>query len=438
MRPDAAMAALRRRLTLLFALLTAAVLAAALALTCRMAQNEAAAGADLVYAGIVSAVEDAVTANGLLRDSWLAGQESAGRVVIYIEDNGLPLAFPGGWTPADGRDRLAALAKEQAAAAGLHADWAQRQRVEFALVGDGLAGSYHCTALVLPHARADGAAAVYLVRDTGALHARLQAMAWQYAGLWVLGAAVLAALCRWMVGLALRPTAQTLQKQREFIAAAGHELRSPLTVLKAALQAAQEPATADRAAQFLHSAVAETDRLARLTDDLLILAGGDAGVLQTELACLDADTFLIELYDRYAPVARAQGHTLTLRLPDAPLPALHADAARLEQLFAVLLHNAFEYAPAGTPVEITAALPPRGGLCVAVADHGPGVPDADKARIFDRFARGDPSRTDKAHFGLGLAVAAEIAALHGATLRVTDTPGGGATFVVQWAAGRAG
>ena len=313
MRPDAAMAALRRRLTLLFALLTAAVLAA-LALTCRMAQNEAAAGADLVYAGIVSAVEDAVTANGLLRDSWLAGQESAGRVVIYIEDNGLPLAFPGGWTPADGRDRLAALAKAQAAAAGLHAD---------------------------------------------------------------------------------------------------------------------------RAAQFLHSAAAETDRLARLTDDLLILAGGDAGVLQTELARLDADTFLIELYDRYAPVARAQGHTLTLRLPDAPLPALRADAARLEQLFAVLLHNAFEYAPAGTPVEITAALPPRGGLCVAVADHGPGVPDTDKARIFDRFARGDPNRTDKAHFGLGLAVAAEIAALHGATLRVTDTPGGGATFAVCWGRGAA-
>ena len=428
---------LQRRLTVLFSLLTAAVLAAALALTCRMAQSEYRAGADLLFANTVAAVEDAVTQNGMVRDSWLARQEIAGRVVIYLEDNGQPLRFPGGWTPADDRAQLVELARQQAAAAGLDTGRMRRQRVSFDLAGQALAGSYHCTALVLPHARADGAAAVYLVRDTGALHARLRAMAWQYAGLWVLGAAVLAALCRWMVGRALRPTAQTLQKQREFIAAAGHELRSPLTVLKAGLQAAQDPATADRAAQFLHSATVETDRLARLADDLLILAGGDAGVLQTELAPLDTDTFLIELYDRYAPVARAQGHTLTLCLPDAPLPALRADAARLEQLFAVLLHNAFEYTPAGTPVEITASLPPRGGLCVAVADHGPGVPDADKARIFDRFARGDPSRTDKAHFGLGLAVAAEITALHGATLRVTDTPGGGATFTVQWAAVRA-
>ena len=423
---------LQRRLTVLFSLLTAAVLAAALALTCRMAQSEYKAGADLLFANTVAAVEDAVTQNGMVRDSWLARQEIAGRVVIYLEDNGQPLRFPGGWTPADDRAQLVELARQQAAAAGLDTGRMRRQRVSFDLAGQALRQSYACTALVLPHEQLGTAAVLYVIRDMGQVRARLGRMVWQYAGLWALGAVVLALLCRWMVGRALRPTAQALQKQREFIAAAGHELRSPLTVLKASLQAAQAPETAGQAPQFLHNAAAEADRLARLTDDLLILAGGDAGVWRTALAKLDADTFLIELYGRFAPVARAQGHTLTLNLPDAPLPALHADAQRLEQLFAVLLNNAFEYAPAGTPVELTARVTAQGGLCVAVADHGPGVPDADKRRIFDRFARGDPSRTDKAHFGLGLAVAAEIAALHGAGLQVQDTPGGGATFVVSW------
>ena len=423
---------LQRRLTVLFSLLTAAVLAAALALTCRMAQSEYRAGADLLFANTVAAVEDAVTQNGMVRDSWLARQEIAGRVVIYLEDNGQPLRFPGGWTPADDRAQLVELARQQAAAAGLDTGRMRRQRVSFDLAGQALRQSYACTALVLPHEQLGTAAVLYVIRDMGQVHARLGRMVWQYAGLWALGAVVLALLCRWMVGRALRPTAQALQKQREFIAAAGHELRSPLTVLKVSLQAAQAPETAGQAPQFLHNAAAEADRLARLTDDLLILAGGDAGVWRTALAKLDADTFLIELYGRFAPVARAQGHTLTLNLPDAPLPALHADAQRLEQLFAVLLNNAFEYAPAGTPVELTARVTAQGGLCVAVADHGPGVPDADKRRIFDRFARGDPSRTDKAHFGLGLAVAAEIAALHGAGLQVQDTPGGGATFVVSW------
>ena len=423
---------LQRRLTVLFSLLTAAVLAAALALTCRMAQSEYRAGADLLFANTVAAVEDAVTQNGMVRDSWLARQEIAGRVVIYLEDNGQPLRFPGGWTPADDRAQLVALARQQAAAAGLDTGRMRRQRVSFDLTGQALRQSYACTALVLPHEQLGTAAVLYVIRDMGQVRARLGRVVWQYAGLWALGAVVLALLCRWMVGRALRPTAQALQKQREFIAAAGHELRSPLTVLKASLQAAQAPETAGQAPQFLHNAAAEADRLARLTDDLLILAGGDAGVWRTALAKLDADTFLIELYGRFAPVARAQGHTLTLSLPDAPLPALHADAQRLEQLFAVLLNNAFEYAPAGTPVELTARVTAQGGLCVAVADHGPGVPDADKRRIFDRFARGDPSRTDKAHFGLGLAVAAEIATLHGAGLQVQDTPGGGATFVVSW------
>lgn len=423
---------LQRRLTVLFSLLTAAVLAAALALTCRMAQSEYRAGADLLFANTVAAVEDAVTQNGMVRDSWLARQEIAGRVVIYLEDNGQPLRFPGGWTPADDRAQLVELARQQAAAAGLDTGRMRRQRVSFDLAGQALRQSYACTALVLPHEQLGTAAVLYVIRDMGQVRARLGRMMWQYAGLWALGAVVLTLLCRWMVGRALRPTAQALQKQREFIAAAGHELRSPLTVLKASLQAAQAPETASQAPQFLHNAAAEADRLARLTDDLLILAGGDAGVWRTALAKLDADTFLIELYGRFAPVARAQGHTLTLNLPDAPLPALRADAQRLEQLFAVLLNNAFEYAPAGTPVELTARVTAQGGLCVAVADHGPGVPDADKRRIFDRFARGDPSRTDKAHFGLGLAVAAEIAALHGAGLQVQDTPGGGATFVVSW------
>ena len=66
-----------------------------------------------------------------------------------------------------------------------------------------------------------------------------------------------------------------------------------------------------------------------------------------------------------------------------------------------------------------------------MADRGPGIPDADKEKIFDRFARGDAARTDRAHFGLGLSVAKELAALHGAKLRVTDPPGGGAAFTLE-------
>ena len=109
-----------RKLTLLFGLLTAAVLGAALAVTCRMAQNEARAASDLLYANTISSIEDTVTGSGPCA-GFLACPAGSRRPAGHHgwRDNGLPLAFPGGWAPADDRAALLAAARQQAAAAGL-------------------------------------------------------------------------------------------------------------------------------------------------------------------------------------------------------------------------------------------------------------------------------------------------------------------------------
>ena len=83
--------------------------------------------------------------------------------------------------------------------------------------------------------------------------------------------------------------------------------------------------------------------MARLTDDLLLLASGDAGRLSVQLRPVAPDTLCIELYDQFYPLARQSGHTLTLELPEQGVPAVQADAERLKQLLAVLLHNALEH-----------------------------------------------------------------------------------------------
>ena len=121
-------------------------------------------------------------------------------------------------------------------------------------------------------------------------------------------------------------------------------------------------------------------------------------------------------------VCHEQGHVLTLELPDEPLPHLSLDRERLTQLFGILLSNACSYTPKGTPIEICARSEPH-FVELSVIDHGPGIPDPEKEAIFRRFYRGDASRTEKQHFGLGLSVAAELAALHAARLTVRDTPG---------------
>lgn len=181
---------------------------------------------------------------------------------------------------------------------------------------------------------------------------------------------------------------------------------------------------------FLHTAQREADRLARLTGDLQLLAAGDAGALTVRPGPVAADTLCIEVYEQFYLLARAQGRRLTLQLPEAPLPPLVTDGGRLTQLLTILLQNALDHTPPGTPVELTLQ-PAPGRLRLRVIDHGPGIPDDRKEQVFDRFFRADASRTRKENFGLGLSVARELARGLGAALTLADTSGGGATFTVD-------
>lgn len=427
---------LQRRLFWTFTALTSLVLGAALAVTCRQAAREYQTGNNLLLANTFSSIEDILSSGDAIQDSWLARLEAENLCIIHIEDNGVPLVFQGSWRPESDREHLIRLAAEAAGSAGLRAEQAVRQRVTFVLEEEGI--SYRGMAGVVLRQNSNCPLTLYMVQDTRAAAAHLRQMGWSYFGLWCIGTLVLALICRFQVRRSLRPTVEAVRRQREFVAAAGHELRSPLAVIKASLEAARLPRSGGAALppevlRYLETAGAEADRMARLTDDLLLLAGSDAGVWHTSLETLETDTFLIELYERFSPLARAAGHPLRLNLPEDALPPLRADGQRLEQLFAVLLNNALEYTPAGSPVEIAAAAH-RGAVTVDIIDHGPGLTEEEKQKVFQRFYRADASRTGKAHFGLGLSVAAEIASLHHALLCVRDTPGGGATFRVQFPA----
>ena len=171
--------------------------------------------------------------------------------------------------------------------------------------------------------------------------------------------------------------------------------------------------------------------MSRLIDDLLLLANGDLGNLPAHLEPLAPDNLCIEVYDQFYLVARDQGHALALVLPEEAVPTIRADEGRLRQLLAILLNNAIEHTPAETPIELVLRADGKSSaVTISVVDHGPGIPDEAKPHLFDRFYRADASRTSKRNFGLGLSVAKELARLHGASLVVTDTPGGGATFTL--------
>ena len=418
-------------LTLLMTALTSLVLAGALVVTWNYAAAQYRTAAETLLTQNFSAIVDRLDSADSVSDAWLADQEHNSGCLLFLWDNGAALHFAGTTGSADARNAVEPLLEEGLSPlldTSLHdsSGAVQRQSAVFTL------NEYRCHAALLPRGTAGSYLLVAALQDMGFVHRHAVQTVVQYGAIWFTGTLLLAIISWRLTGKALAPTALAMRRQKEFIAAAGHELRSPLAVVKASLDAACRTPVTERAT-LLRNAEQETDRMARLVEDLLVLANGDLDALPAHLHPIAPDNLCLEVYDAFFPLAQQRQHPLSLTLPEDSVPSIEADPDRVKQLLAILLNNAFDHTPAGTPVELCLTYCGE-KITLAVQDHGPGIPDAEKARVFDRFYSADPSRTDKHNFGLGLSVAKELARLHHADLTVTDTPGGGAKFAVTFAA----
>jgi signal transduction histidine kinase len=205
--------------------------------------------------------------------------------------------------------------------------------------------------------------------------------------------------------------------QRRFVADASHELRSPLATIHAnadLLTAAHLDESAERSVTRIHR---ESIRLARLVDDLLLLARVDDAALRTRRDEVDLDDLVYAARDRVAeerPAWRLDGDVVPVRVL--------GDADQLHRVLRNLVDNAMRHARS----RITISLGTSGGRAeIVVGNDGPGIGPADRDKIFDRFVRLDDSRSRQdGGTGLGLSIARDIAVLHGGTLTVGDVPGG--------------
>jgi signal transduction histidine kinase len=210
-------------------------------------------------------------------------------------------------------------------------------------------------------------------------------------------------------------------RTRRFVADAAHELRTPIAGVQAVAEAAIAPGMAPEDRERLHLLLLrEARRAGRLVDDLLVLARLDAGL---ELRREPVD--LLEL-------ARSEAERAQLVAPDQRVEVrgepvtVRGDATRLAQVLGNLLDNARRH---GGPGEVTATVSGADPATVLVTDAGPGIPVADRERIFDRLVRLDEARGEDGGAGLGLAIARGIARAHGGDLRCVDPPSGhGAAF----------
>ena len=217
--------------------------------------------------------------------------------------------------------------------------------------------------------------------------------------------------------------------QQRFIADASHELRAPLTAVRANLELLDRhvddlPGEERRA--MIKAASKETDRMVRLVGDLLALARADAGQ-KLEMRPVELDHLLLEVYGE----ARLLAKGVRVTVEDIDQVALPADPDRLKQLILILVDNAVKYTPSGG--EVTLSLRKDAATAtLEVADSGIGISADDLPHIFERFYRADKARArDAAGTGLGLPIAKWIVEQHGGDISVESSMGKGSIFTIR-------
>jgi signal transduction histidine kinase len=211
------------------------------------------------------------------------------------------------------------------------------------------------------------------------------------------------------------------QQRRELIANVSHELRTPISALQALLENAVD-GVAPANPETLRAALAQTERLGRLVAELLDLSRLDAGVTRLDREEVPVAGFLAEVVREAEVTAAGVGRPVgfAVEVPTGPL-TVSADPGRLHQVFANLLDNAARHSPGGGTVTVAVRRDP-GQVVFDVIDQGPGIPAAQRDRVFDRFTRGE--RASSGGTGLGLAIARWLVQLHGGTIAVVDPVAG--------------
>ena len=421
---------LRLRITLLAALLTGAVLVTALGIACGIAGQQYRDSRRSAFGTAVTQLQYQWDQFDLLEDSWLQQLEAENGILVQLEENGRSLLYSR--RRDAGVQALLQAARRSAEKrysvnlsnrplTGLDA----RETTYELTTADG--SVYRC-ALCVRLAKGGRWTVLIAMQDLAAEQNDLAHLTLRFVLLGLAGWLGLCLICWFVAGRAIRPVRTAMEQQQAFLSAAGHELRTPLAVIRANAAAAfHQP---DSVGKYLDVVDAESGRMGTLVDELLLLSTGTSARGKLRPEPILPDTFLLDFAESMEPLAAEARRRIQVTLPEEDVPFLCCDAYRLRQVLTILLDNALRFAPAGSTI-LLALQAKDGQIQFRVVDRGPGVSASDRRRIFNRFYSGNSTGDTRHHYGLGLAVARELVLLHHGKIWVEDTPGGGATFCVE-------
>ncbi len=277
--------------------------------------------------------------------------------------------------------------------------------------------------------RPGGPAALQLARELSDQEQVLSQLTLGLIGLGALGMVLVGSASWWLAGRALRPSQEAWERQQRFIASASHELRAPLTLIRASAEVAlrNTPPDATDQRELLSDILTESDQMRRLVDDLLTLTRLDSGQLTMTTTAVDLGDLLRTVQRQTARLGEQRGITVEL---ETATGIVQADAERLQQIVLIILDNALRYTPAGGRITISTA--PIGRMIqITITDTGIGIAPEHLPHIFERFYRADPARErQNGNAGLGLSIAKGLVEAMNGRITVESTAGVGTTVSV--------
>lgn len=419
-------------LTLICSFITGLILFIICLLALQICENQVNSRNQLAFENQLQTIAYQLQTHQTLKTSWLAQLEVDNHLIISIKDNGSPLFFKGAWAPTTPRTELIEKA-HQTALNTYNFDIDARPTSSLNIKKQffklqGIEGEYYRVGIAsIPSY--PGSFSLTLLQDMSPEQLVIIQTRILFISISFIGILLLSLFSFWFAGRAILPIAINQRKQVQFIAAASHELKSPLAVIQSSNSVIQTQGILDLS-PFTANIEKECKRMARLVDDLLLLATADANTWSIHKTPVELDILLIEMLDTFLPVAHSKNQNLILHLPDDLLKPLLCDSERIIQAISILLDNALYYVPIGGQIVMDLSVT-SDIYRIKVIDNGPGIPPEHLAHIFDRFYRVDTSRKDKNHYGLGLSIAQEIIHLHHGKLSFQPTTGGGCTFIIE-------
>lgn len=419
---------LRKKLTLLCTFITAAILIIITLISFYLLKTALDNRNRLTLMNEVTSIVQHLQNETSISHDWLAQQEINNHAIIAIRSKNNVFQFPGVYPTYTDRTSLI----EKARTIGIN-EYHFSSLSQYFMNNNQQTVSFpihtsleHYLATITAFNKNSSSYELIVLKDMSSNDTEIIRLALIFIGLILAGILLLSYFSWWFAGKAIVPIKISQQEQTDFVAAASHELRSPVAVIQST---AEIMLHSENKADFNGTQIIYTEchHLSRLISDLLLLARTDSGRWTIHKELTQIDNLVLEIYDHFLPLATAQHHQLGIALPELiPAPIL-LDAERIKQVLSILIDNAIAYTPKGSQITLLMNVSNK-QVELGVMDNGPGISNEEKANVFKRFYRLDSARKSNSHCGLGLSIAYEILKLHGTKLTLTDSPGGGCTF----------